>query len=61
MSDAMQVDFVMETHLQNAFSELAWRITDGKLTFEEVRERLLLAYDSEFADWFEDWWDEVSM
>lgn len=56
-----EVEWVMETHLQKAFDELADLITAGKLTFEEVRERLLLAYDSEFADWFEDWWDEVDM
>ena len=61
MSQFTRVDWVMESRLQQAFDDLADLISDGVVTYEEVRKHLRIGYAVEIADWFEEWWDEVDL
>lgn len=58
MSDINKVDWVMEIWLQRAYEDLADLITEGKVTFEEVHQRLKWTFAWEIADDFKKWWDE---
>lgn len=61
MSNVNEVDWVMELRLQQAFDDLWDHILGGRVTFEEAYNRLKWGYSFDIADWFQEWWDEVSM